>query len=205
MNSASIQVVYKRYARNYNLIFGKIFEQGRRRVIERMNCQPGERILDVGIGTGLSLNFYPEYATVVGVDISPHMLRVAQRQVESLSVNHICLSLMDAQQLSFRDNSFDKVSAMYVASVVPNPKSMIAEMKRVCKRDGDIFILNHFSNSHLLPRLIETVLIPFENVIGFRPRFSLERLIVDTKLNVTSVLPVNFFGFWTLIHAKNIN
>ncbi len=112
---------------------------------------------------------------------------------------------MDAQQLSFRDNSFDKVSAMYVASVVPNPKSMIAEMKRVCKRDGDIFILNHFSNSHLLPRLIETVLIPFENVIGFRPRFSLERLIVDTKLNVTSVLPVNFFGFWTLIHAKNIN
>ncbi len=186
MNSASIQVVYKRYARNYNLIFGKIFEQGRRRVIERMNCQPGERILDVGIGTGLSLNFYPEYATVVGVDISPHMLRVAQRQVESLSVNHICLSLMDAQQLSFRDN-------------------LIAEMKRVCKRDGDIFILNHFSNSHLLPRLIETVLIPFENVIGFRPRFSLERLIVDTKLNVTSVLPVNFFGFWTLIHAKNIN
>jgi len=204
MNSTSIQVAYKRYARNYNLIFGKIFEQGRRRVIERMNCQPGEKILDVGIGTGLSLNFYPEYATVVGVDISPHMLRVAQRQVESLSVNHICLSLMDAQQLSFRDNTFDKVSAMYVASVVPDPKSMIAEMKRVCKRDGDLFILNHFSNSHLLPRLIETVLIPFENVIGFRPRFSLERLIVDTQLNVTSVLPVNFFGFWTLIHAKNI-
>jgi phosphatidylethanolamine/phosphatidyl-N-methylethanolamine N-methyltransferase len=204
MNSASIQVVYKRYARNYNLIFGKIFEQGRRRVIERMNCQPGEKTLDVGIGTGLSLNFYPEHTTVVGVDISPHMLSVAKRTVDFLCANHISLSLMDAQQLCFQDNIFDKVSAMYVASVVPDPKTMIAEMKRVCKPNGDIFILNHFSNSHLLPRLVETVLIPFENVIGFRPRFSMERLIDDAKLHVTSVLPVNFFGFWTLIHAKNI-
>jgi phosphatidylethanolamine/phosphatidyl-N-methylethanolamine N-methyltransferase len=204
MDSASIQVAYKRYARNYNLIFGKIFEQGRRRVIERMNCRPGEKTLDVGIGTGLSLNFYPEYTTVVGVDISPHMLSVAKRTVECLNSRHIYLSLMDAQQLCFQDDTFDKVSAMYVASVVPDPKAMVAEMKRVCKPDGDIFILNHFSNSHLLPRLIETVLIPFENVIGFRPRFSMERLIGDANLSITSVIPVNFFGFWTLIHAKNI-
>jgi phosphatidylethanolamine/phosphatidyl-N-methylethanolamine N-methyltransferase len=204
MNSAAIQVAYKRYARNYNLIFGKIFEQGRRRVIERMNCKPGERTLDVGIGTGLSLSFYPEYTKVVGVDISPHMLRVAKRQVESLSANNISLSLMDAQQLCFQDDTFDKVSAMYVASVVPDPKTMIAEMKRVCKSGGDIFILNHFSNGQFVLRLIETALIPFENVIGFRPRFSMERLIDDSNLYVTSVLPVNFFGFWTLIHAKNI-
>jgi phosphatidylethanolamine/phosphatidyl-N-methylethanolamine N-methyltransferase len=204
MNSASIQVAYKRYARNYNLIFGKVFEQGRRRVIERMNCQPGEKTLDVGIGTGLSLSFYPEHTTVVGVDISPHMLRMAKRQVDCLCADNISLSLMDAQQLCFHDDTFDKVSAMYVASVVPDPKMMIAEMKRVCKPGGDIFILNHFSNGHVVLRLIETALIPFENVIGFRPRFSMERLIDDADLHVTSVDPVNFFGFWTLIHAKNI-
>ncbi len=204
MDPASIQAAYKRYARNYNLIFGKIFEQGRRRVIDRMNCKPGEITLDVGIGTGLSLNFYPKYTTVVGIDISPHMLNVARRTVASLNSRRICLALMDAQQLCFRDNTFDKVSAMYVASVVPDPKAMISEMKRVCKPGGDIFILNHFSNSHLLPRLVETCLIPFEKVIGFRPRFSMDRLIHEADLHIQSIDPVNFFGFWTLIHAKNM-
>jgi len=204
MDAASIRVTYKRYARNYNLIFGKIFEQGRKRVIERMNCKPGDMTLDVGIGTGLALNFYPKHTKVVGVDISPDMLGVAKEKIQHLNSRHIALSLMDAQQLSFPDDIFDKVSAMYVASVVPNPKSMIEEMKRVCKPNGDIFILNHFSNSHLLPRLIETFLIPFENVIGFRPRFSMERFITEGKLHVSSVHPVNFFGFWTLIHSKNI-
>jgi phosphatidylethanolamine/phosphatidyl-N-methylethanolamine N-methyltransferase len=204
MDAVSIQVAYKRYARNYNLIFGKIFEHGRKRVIERMDCKPGDWTLDVGIGTGLALNFYPKHATVVGVDISPHMLGIARQKIQQLDSHHIALSLMDAQQLSFPDNTFDKVSAMYVASVVPNPKLMIEEMKRVCKPNGDIFILNHFSNGHLLPRLIETMLMPFENVIGFRPYFSMERLIKEGKLHVASVLPVNFFGFWTLIHSINI-
>jgi phosphatidylethanolamine/phosphatidyl-N-methylethanolamine N-methyltransferase len=204
MNEASILVAYKRYARNYNLIFGKIFEQGRKRAVDWMNCKPGDRTLDVGIGTGLSLGFYPKHTMVVGVDLSPHMLGVAKQKVQRLNSNHICLSLMDAQKLCFADHTFDKVTAMYVASVVPSPLSMIAEMKRVCKQGGDIFILNHFSNGHLLPRLIETVLMPFENIIGFRPRFSMEQLIEESELHVLSVLPVNFFGFWTLIHARNI-
>lgn len=203
MNEASILIAYRRYARNYNRVFGKIFEQGRRQAVRHMNCQPGERTLDVGIGTGLSLNFYPKHTLVVGIDISPHMIEMARKVIHRSNSRNVCLSLMDAQKLCFPDHTFDKVAAMYVASVVPDPHSMIEEMKRVCKPDGDIFILNHFSNSHLLPKLIEKILVPFENVIGFRPHFPLERFIDDAGLKVISLSPVNLFGYWTLIHAKN--
>jgi phosphatidylethanolamine/phosphatidyl-N-methylethanolamine N-methyltransferase len=203
MDEVSVLNAYRRYARNYNWFFGKIFEQGRRQVVRYMNCQPGDRTLDVGIGTGLSLNFYPKDTFVVGIDISPDMLAVARRVIGRSNACNVCLSQMDAQKLCFPDNTFDKVAAMYVASVVPDPYSMTAEMKRVCKPDGDIFILNHFSNSHLLPKMVEKILVPFENVIGFRPRFPLEHFIDSTSLNVVSLSQVNLFGYWTLIHARN--
>ena len=203
MDEASILNAYRRYARNYNRFFGKIFEQGRRQVVRYMNCQPGDRTLDVGIGTGLSLNFYPKDTLVVGIDISPEMLAMAREAIHRSDSRNVCLSLMDAQKLCFPDDTFDKVAAMYVASVVPDPQSMIAEIKRVCKPDGDIFILNHFSNGHLLPKMIEKIFAPFENVIGFRPHFPLDHFIDNAALKVVSLSQVNLFGYWTLIHAKN--
>lgn len=203
LDESSIKTTYKRYAKNYDLLFGKIFEQGRRRVVEIMNCQAGELALDVGVGTGLALNFYPPHTMVVGIDLSSHMLAVAKKQVAKRCTNHVCLLNMDAQNLCFPDNTFDKVAAMYVASVVPHPKEMIDEIKRVCKPGGDIFILNHFSNSHFIPRIFETMLIPLERVIGFRPRFPLEDFIEETRIHVIDRYPVNLFGFWTLLHVKN--
>ncbi len=203
MNETTVLSVYKRYAKTYDRLFGRVFEHGRRRVVEEMACRPGEKALDVGVGTGLSLSFYPKHTTVIGIDLSPDMLKMANKQVKAAGLNHVCLSLMDAQHLSFPDNTFDKVTAMYVASVVPRPDVMISEIKRVCKPDGDIFILNHFSNHHLLPRLLESLLIPFESILGFRPYFPLDRFMADSGLHVVSTLPVNMFGYWTLIHAKN--
>ena len=181
MDEASILNAYRRYARNYNRFFGKIFEQGRRQVVRYMNCQPGDRTLDVGIGTGLSLNFYPNHTFVVGIDISPHMLAIARKVIYRSEARNVSLSLMDAQKLCFPDHTFDKVAAMYVASVVPDPCSMIAEMKRVCRRDGDIFILNHFSNSHLLPKMIEKILAPLRTSLVFVPIFPWSRLSTATR------------------------
>lgn len=205
MDEATILTAYKRYAKNYDRFFGKVFEHGRRRVVEKMNCRPGEKALDVGVGTGLALNLYPKHATVIGIDRSPDMLKMADKHVRAAGLTNVYLSLMDAQRLSFADNTFDKVTAMYVASVVPRPDWMMSEIKRVCKPNGDIFILNHFSNHHLLPRLIESLFIPFESLIGFRPYFPLDRFIDESGLDVVSTMPVNIFGYWTLIHAKNSN
>lgn len=117
-----------------------------------MNCLPGEKVLEVGVGTGLSLPYYPDQTFVVGIDVSPHMLARANRRVFSEGLGNCTLRLMDAQNMSFVDGFFDKAAAMYIASVVPNPQDMISEMKRVCKPGGDLLIVNHFSNCNRLIR-----------------------------------------------------
>jgi phosphatidylethanolamine/phosphatidyl-N-methylethanolamine N-methyltransferase len=129
MDSASIVAAYKRYARNYDLIFGCILNPGRRLVVEKMKCLRGQKVLEVGVGTGLSLPFYPEYTAVVGIDLSTHMLARAHKRVSSNGLCKAALSLMDAQIMSFAEGSFDKVVAMYVATVVPDPQAMVSEMK----------------------------------------------------------------------------
>ncbi len=204
MDDEAIIKAYKRYARNYDLIFGKIFEHGRRLLMNKMNARSGDHVLEVGVGTGITLPFYPDYVNVTGIDISPDMLQVAKKYLNGNRPSRKALFLMDAQQMSFADNTFDKVAAMYVVSVVPQPKVLVSEMKRVCKPGGDIFILNHFSNHRLLPKMVETVMLPFQNLLGFSPRLSMEWLINNMDLPVVGVDPVNLFGYWTLIHAKNI-
>ncbi len=204
MDDEAIIKAYKRYARNYDLIFGKIFDHGRRQLMGKMNCRPGDHVLEVGVGTGLTLPFYSESVKVTGIDISPDMLQVARQYLNGNGSTKRSLFLMDAQQMSFADNMFDKVAAMYVVSVVPQPKTLVSEMKRVCKPGGDIFILNHFSNHKLLPKMIETVMLPFQNLLGFSPRLSMDWLINSMDMPVVGVDAVNLFGYWTLIHAKNV-
>lgn len=203
MDDEKIVKAYRRYARNYDLIFGKIFEHGRRQLMKKMSCQSGDHVLEVGVGTGLTFPFYPNGVKVTGIDISPDMLQIAKQYVNGNSNGKRALFLMDAQQMSFADNTFDRVAAMYVVSVVPQPKTLVEEMKRVCKPGGDIFILNHFSNHNLLPKMVETVMLPFQNLLGFSPRLSMEWLVDNMDLPVVELDQVNLFGYWTLIHAKN--
>ena len=202
MDNASIINAYKRYARNYDSFFGRILDPGRRLVVEKMNCLPGEKVLEVGVGTGLSLPYYPDQTSVAGIDISPHMLARANQRIFSEGLRNCSLSLMNAQNMSFVDGFFDKVAAMYIASVVPNPQDMVSEMKRVCKPGGDLLIVNHFSNCNRLIRASETMLSPLAGIIGFRPVFSMDELISESSLDVVEVIPVNAFGYWTLIRAR---
>ena len=203
MDAASIIAAYKRYARYYDFIFGCILNPGRRRVVENINCLPGQKILEVGVGTGLSLPLYPEHTTVVGIDVSPHMLARAHKRISSNGLRKGALSLMDAQVMSFADGSFDKVVAMYVATVVPNPQAMISEMKRVCKPGGDLLFVNHFSDGKRLTKAYEALFSPLAGKIGFRPGFSMNEFISNSSLNIVDIKSVNAFGYWTLIHAIN--
>jgi phosphatidylethanolamine/phosphatidyl-N-methylethanolamine N-methyltransferase len=203
MDNVSIINAYKRYASSYDRLFGRILDPGRRLVVEKMNCLPGEKVLEVGVGTGLSLPYYPDQISVVGIDISPHMLARANQRIFSDGLRNCSLSLMDAQNMSFVDGLFDKVVAMYIASAVPNPQDMVSEMKRVCKPGGDFLIVNHFSNCNRLIRAFEVILSPLASVIGFRPVFSMDEFILDSSLDVVEIIPANALGYWSLIHAKN--
>jgi len=200
----AIEKVYRRYAPTYDLYFGALFQPGRRAVIERMNCRPGEHILEVGVGTGLSLPLYPRHARVTGIDLSRAMLARAHERKARLQLEHVvALRCMDAEHMQFPDDSFDKVVAMYVASVVPHPTRLVDEMRRVCAPGGELYIVNHFHHASPVIAALERLMAPFSKLMGFRPDLSLEQFIRDTGLEVIEKVPVNLLGYWTLLRARN--
>jgi len=203
MNNSTVIKSYNRWAPGYDVVFAGIVADGRRRAIETMACRPGQRVLEVGVGTGLSLPSYPRETKVVGIDLTPSMLAKAAKRIDRHALDNVSLAEMDAQAMTFETGTFDKVVAMYVASVVPDPRLMVAEMKRVCKPGGDLFIVNHFTNDNRLVRWGESLFSPLASFIGFRPDFPLDRFVAETELSVVKTEPVNLFGYWTLIHARN--
>src|SRR5262245_12549486 len=122
LDKDTIAKAYGRWAPVYDLVFGAVFERGRRAAIvaaERI----GGRILEVGVGTGISLPDYSRATRLCGVDISEPMLRKAQERVTELKLTNVeGLYVMDAEHLDFPDNSFDVVVAQYVITTVPNPE-----------------------------------------------------------------------------------
>jgi phosphatidylethanolamine/phosphatidyl-N-methylethanolamine N-methyltransferase len=204
MELRAIEKVYRRYAKRYDFYFGALFQPGRKAVIDRMHCQPGEHILEVGVGTGLSLPLYPPRVQVTGIDISEEMLAHARARSACDGLEHVAALLrMDAEHMQFRDDSFDKVVAMYVVSVVPSPTQLVAEMRRVCRPGGELYIVNHFQHANSLVAGIERLLAPLSRLLGFHPDFPLENFLQETGLEVSERIPVNVLGYWTLLRARN--
>lgn len=204
MNIRAIEQAYRRYARFYDVCFGAVFQPGRRAIVDSMDCAPGERILEVGVGTGLSLPLYPRNVSVVGIDISPHMLDKARLRLARGGLANVAeLMVMDAESMEFEDDSFDKVVAMYVASVVPDPGRLVDEMRRVCKPGGQIYMVNHFHSRNPMLRGVESFLAPLSRQLGFRPDFSLDRFLGQTGLDQMKLRRVNLFDFSTLVEAVN--
>ena len=205
MDTASIRAAYRRYAKVYDGTFGAIFASGRSRILSQINRRGGQRVLEVGVGTGLSLTDYRRDNRVVGIDISPDMLAIAHDRVQRAGLNNVeGLLEMDAEQLEFPDASFDVVVAMYVMTVVPNPEKVMAELRRVCKPGGEIYILNHFieENEGLL-RAAEKLLARFSSKIGWRPDVSIGGLIALAGVELASVQVVPPFGLFRLLKFRN--
>lgn len=204
MELEAIRKAYRRYARLYDLYFGALFQPGRRAVIERMHCRAGQRVLEVGVGTGLSLPLYPAGVRVTGIDISPEMLQRARARLTQGGIREgVDLHVMDAERMTFASDTFDKVVAMYVVSVVPHPQRLVDEMRRVCKPNGEIFIVNHFHSLNPIVGSVESLLAPLSRLVGFHPDFCLETFVRDTNLEVVDKQRVNLFGYWNLLRARN--
>src|SRR5437879_720636 len=168
MDTAKVERVYTSYARVYDHIFGKIFHDGREHAVRLLNLSPGERVLEVGVGTGLALPFYPRTCEVVGIDLSAGMLARCRQRVQELGLAHVTLQRMDASAMEFPDDGFDAVMAAYVVTAVPDYRMAMQEMVRVCKPGGRIILLNHFSNGNPIINTIEKVLSPFCKQLGWR-------------------------------------
>jgi phosphatidylethanolamine/phosphatidyl-N-methylethanolamine N-methyltransferase len=200
MDLPSVIKAYRRYAPVYDFVFGPVFAEGRRVAAERLSRVPGGRILEIGVGTGLSFRYYKHDVEIVGIDVSPEMLDVARRRTRKRRFRHVKnLVVMDAQELDFPDNSVDGVVAMYVASVVPDPKQMIAEMFRVARPGAPVLFVNHFTSKRKGLRKVESILSPFANRLGFHPDFPLDEFIETVGSEPESVESINLGGYWKVV------
>ena len=195
---------YRLFSGSYDIVFGPVFHPGRKEAVRVSNDRPGQRILEVGVGTGLSLPYFRNDSRVTGVDISAEMLAKARRRVEQRSLRHVeGLHVMDAENLDFEDNSFDAVLALYVASVVPSPARFAAEMRRVCIPGGTIVLVNHFTSENWALRFMEKRLGRLARHIGFHADFPLDAFLRESELAAREIRPSNLFGYWRLLRCVN--
>jgi len=203
MNIESVVKSWNRYSFTYDVIWGFFLSPGRRQVIEKMELGEDDHVLEVGIGTGASLPLYNESTKVTGVDLSTKMLKVAHKRIKKKSIENAEILEMNAEDLSFPDNHFSHVIAMYVVSVSPNPEKVIQELKRVCKPGGDIVILNHFSYENSLASRFEKILTPLSTKIGFIPFFPLDDFLKKTDdIEIYDVERTNMLGYWTILRGR---
>jgi len=176
LDNETITKAYARWAPVYDLVFGAVFERGRHSAIAAAE-RIGGRILEVGVGTGLSLPDYGRDCRLCGVDISEPMLRKAQERVAELKLSNVeGLWVMDAENLSFPDASFDVVVAQYVITTVPNPEATLDEFARVLKPGGEIVLVNHIGAEGGMRKAFENAFAPVARRLGWRPEFPWGRL-----------------------------
>ncbi len=204
LTAASVLAAYRRMAPVYNWLFGACYQAGQRRAVAALDSRAGDRILDVGVGTGTALRHWHPRAEVHGIDLSPHMLAHAERERRRRRLSGVRLSVMDAQATTYPDSHFDKVAAMYVVSVVPNPGALLREMRRVCKPGGRIAIVNHFEHENGLLRRLERALAEYAGLLGFNAALPLAHVTDAPGLRICRIESVNWGGYWTLIEAQNL-
>lgn len=187
----------------YDILFNKIFHSGRVAAVNLLEIKPGDRVLEVGVGTGLNLPLYPRDCSVTGIDISVEMLQKARARAKELGLRNVTLSVMDASNLEYPDGSFDHVLATYVISAVPDPVKTLVEMRRVLRPDGHLVILNHFRSENPVLGAVEWALAPVCTRIGFKTDLKLKPLLVKAALSPDQIHRVNvmMMNGWRLVRC----
>jgi phosphatidylethanolamine/phosphatidyl-N-methylethanolamine N-methyltransferase len=199
LDAASVRDAYRRWAPIYDFTFGTVAESGRKNAVKIINRRKG-RVLEVGVGTGLSLPCYGAHLTVTGIDLSPEMLDKARARIERSRLENIAgLHEMDAGALAFPDESFDTVVAMYVMTVVPDPEKVMRELERVCAAGGEVILVNHFSQEEGVRGWLERKLAPFADLIGWRPVFELDQVLVCDDLRLNERHSLKPLGLFTML------
>ena len=190
---------YRRWAPVYDFTFGTVAELGRKNAVKIVNRRRG-RVLEVGVGTGLSLPCYDKHLSITGIDLSPEMLDKARARVRRQGLGNIDgLHEMDAGALAFPDESFDTVVAMYVMTVVPDAEKVMRELERVCATGGEVILVNHFSQEEGVRGFVERRLAPLASSIGWHAVFTLDRVLVCEDLRLAERRMLWPFGLFTML------
>jgi phosphatidylethanolamine/phosphatidyl-N-methylethanolamine N-methyltransferase len=204
LSTSTVREAYRRWAPVYDTTFGAVAAGSRRKAVELINTRRGS-VLEVGVGTGLSLPNYAPYLKITGIDLSPEMLDKARERVAKDGLRNVeGLREMDAAHLDFADESFNTVVAMYVMTVVPDPDRVMAELERVCAPGGEVMILNHFSQDHGARGWVERQMAPFADKLGWHPIFPIERVMVRPNLSLIERVPLWPMGLFTLVRFRKL-
>lgn len=199
MDIESVKTSYARWAPVYDKTFGSATNAGRKHAVDYINSRSGH-VLEVGVGTGLSLPHYNPALSVTGIDFSDEMLGKARKRVRDCNLTHVKeLRQMDARELDFPDNHFDTVTAMHIVSVVPDPDKVMAEIARVCKPGGTVVITNHFAREKGVLSVISKIISPFANSIGWHSDFKIDRILNEDCLSVVERKKLPPLGMMTFL------
>src|SRR5579883_3191477 len=204
LDSEAILAAYRRWAGIYDTAFGLVSRAARRRAVALVNQLPGRRVLEVGVGTGLALPHYAAEKRVTGIDLSADMLARARRRVEIQSLTTVeALVEMNAEAMAFPDQSFDIAVAMFVASVVPHPRRLLAEMRRVVRPGGNLLFVNHFRAGRGPRWWAERALAPAARRLGWRPDFALDALLTAEEQQEAEIEALPPARMFTLLRLAN--
>ncbi len=195
VNSQNIQQTYDRFSSLYDLIFKPFLELGRERAVEVLAPSQGSRVLEVGVGTGLSLEFYPPNVEVLGFDFSHGMLREARQKACETSHCRVDLMQMDAQHLAFADQTFEFIMAAYVLTVVPDPEKAVRELFRVARPGARVVLINYLRSRNKLISIMEDLFHPIFSRVGlFTLDHDLPTLLERYGAGSVRIEPTSFLG-----------
>ncbi len=204
MQIDAIQKTYRRWAPVYDLTFGRITQGGRILAANHVNAQGGV-VLEVGIGTGLALDYYAPNVRITGIDLSAEMLREAANRARRKGLKNLAgLYQMDAREIAFPDAAFDHVAAMHIMSVVPEPERVLDEMARVCRPGGSVMIANHFAGRAEGWTWAERLAAPLADFLGWHSDFAIERVLGHPKLKLEEQVQVPPFGLMTFLRFRRV-
>ena len=194
-----VEGTYHKLAGVYDVLFGPVLHPGRLLALRRMGIKSGDRVLEVGVGTGINTSLYPRNCHVTGIDLSAPMLDKARERVSRNGLAHVRLMEMDAAHLKFADESFDIVYAPYLVNCVSDPIRVVSEMRRVCRPGGKIVILNHFRSANPVLSRIDRALSPLTVHIGFKSDLDLPGFLAQAGLRPVSIEKVSISRLWSLV------
>jgi len=204
LDADAVRDAYRRWAGIYDTAFGAVSSIARRRAVLLANRMPGSLVLEVGVGTGLALPRYLPEKRITGIDLSAEMLAGAHKRVVQRGLRNVeALRVMDAEATDFADASFDIAVAMFVASVVPDPPRLLAEMRRVVRPGGAILFVNHFAAKAGPRWWVERAMAPASRALGWHPDFAIDALFGPADRAQAQAVPVPPFGIFTLVRLPN--
>ncbi len=203
MQEATTKGIYDFHSLFYDATFGRLVKRRIARAISHMNIGEEDRILDLGIGTGVSLNYYPRRGRVYGIDLSGGMLREARRKVRERGLRHVELIQGDALKMPFPDDTFDHVFISHVISVVSDPYKLIEEAQRVAKPDARIVIVNHFQSTNRFIAMVEKWLCPLCTRLGWRSDLALPELVRRTGVQIDYRFKLENIDLWETVVITN--